>query len=161
MKVKSRVLSPFSKKGVLPKEKKKVSSPYERQLSKRTDLDEDRRLKSIPQPSSAKKSQAIKSDVSNEAPLKKAVPSKGSVLPAGKVSIDEESVPRLSSPKKHRDISLTSKERPPMKTVTSEQSVSQSPVKVSSDEDFVIVNLKPKSPVNKLEHVTKKKAKKK
>ena len=155
MKVKSRVLSPFTKKGVLPKEKKKVSSPYERQLSKRTDLDEDRRLKSVAQPSSAKKSQAIKSDVSNEVPLKKTVPSKGSVLPVGKVSIDEESVPRLSSPKKHGDISLTSKERPPMKTV------SQSPVKVSSDEDFVIVNPKPKSPVNKLEHVTKKKAKKK
>lgn len=131
-------------------------------MSQKTDLDEDRKLKSVSRLFSAKKSQGIslKSDVSNEIPLKKAVPSKQSVLPSGKVSIDEKSVPQLSSAKKPRDISLISKERPTKKTITSEQSVSQSPVKVSNDKEFVIVEPKPKSPVKKSEHVMKKKGKK-
>ena len=130
-------------------------------MSQKTDLDEDRKLKSVSQLSSAKKSQGIspKSDVNNKIPLKKAVavPSKQSVLPSGKVS-GEKSVPQLSSPKKPRDISLISKERPPKNTITSKQSVSQSHVKVSSDEEFV--EPKPKSPVKKSEYVMKKKGKK-
>ena len=150
MKVKSRVLSPISKKGVPPKDTTKVSSQYKHQLSQRTDLDEDRRLKSVPRLFSGKKSQviSIKSDVSNEMSSKKAVSSKRLVLSAGKVSIDEQSVPRLSLAKKHQ-VSHISEERPPKKTVTSEPSVSQSPVKVTSEP-------KPK----KSQHDTKKKGKK-